>query len=175
MCSVFLILGHISEAFVCVSLQGGVGGGPGEVWLVLTDPSLQEDEPQRPRRRTLALCISAACVLTSSVVRALRSSAGCRVSFRDVVREHGRSVLRQTPPRDVQITLTKLASQAAWPPHLHTRKRFIRAPKQKLCFYNFSLFIVMFFFRSTLILTVMGCFRETFTSHKQPAGGFVKS
>lgn len=71
---------------------GGGGGGRGEVWLALTDRSLQEDAPERPRRRTLALCVSAACVLTSSVVRALGApppGGGCRLSFTDVVREHG--------------------------------------------------------------------------------------
>ena len=61
--------------------------GQGELWLVLTDPSLQEDKPERPRRRTLALCVSTSCVLTSSVVRALHSAAACCVSFRDVVKE----------------------------------------------------------------------------------------
>uniref|UniRef100_H3BWR4 Scaffold protein involved in DNA repair n=1 Tax=Tetraodon nigroviridis TaxID=99883 RepID=H3BWR4_TETNG len=69
-------------------MQGG-RAGQGELWLVLSDPSLQQDQPERPRRRTLALCVSASCLLTSSVVRALESPAGCRMSFRDVVREHG--------------------------------------------------------------------------------------
>lgn len=65
--------------------------GHGEVWLVLTDPSLQEEKPERPRRRTAVLCISTSCVLASSVVRALKSSAACRASFRDVINERGRS------------------------------------------------------------------------------------
>ncbi|XP_036072292.1 DNA repair-scaffolding protein isoform X2 [Oryzias melastigma] len=61
--------------------------GQREVWLVITDPSLQEAE--RPRRRTLAVCVSASCVLTSSVLKALRSPAVCHLSFTDVIRENG--------------------------------------------------------------------------------------
>ncbi|XP_034412045.1 DNA repair-scaffolding protein isoform X2 [Cyclopterus lumpus] len=65
--------------------------GQGEVWLVLTDPSLQEErrQPERPRRRTVALCVSTSCALTSSVLESLNSPAACRMSFRDVIREHG--------------------------------------------------------------------------------------
>ncbi|XP_031721092.1 DNA repair-scaffolding protein isoform X4 [Anarrhichthys ocellatus] len=61
--------------------------GRGEVWLVLTDPSLQE--PERPRRRTVALCVSTSCALTSCVLKALNSPAACRMSFTDAIREHG--------------------------------------------------------------------------------------
>lgn len=78
---------------VPVSVFQGSGVGQGEVWLVLTDPSLQEEKPERPCRRTAALCVSTSCVLTSSVVRALKSSAACHASFRDVIKEHGRSLL----------------------------------------------------------------------------------
>ncbi|XP_043990205.1 DNA repair-scaffolding protein isoform X1 [Gambusia affinis] len=63
--------------------------GHGEVWLVLTDPSLQEEQPERPCRRTVALCVSTSCVLTSSVLEALNSPAVCEMSFRDAIREHG--------------------------------------------------------------------------------------
>ncbi|XP_042353172.1 DNA repair-scaffolding protein [Plectropomus leopardus] len=63
--------------------------GQGEVWLVLTDPSLQKEQPERPCRRTVALCVSASCVLISSVLEALNSPAACRMSFRDAIREHG--------------------------------------------------------------------------------------
>ncbi|XP_027876731.1 DNA repair-scaffolding protein isoform X3 [Xiphophorus couchianus] len=63
--------------------------GRGEVWLVLTDPSLQEEQPERPCRRTVALCVSTSCVLTSSVLEALNSPAVCEMSFRDAIREHG--------------------------------------------------------------------------------------
>uniref|UniRef100_A0A6D2XNH5 Scaffold protein involved in DNA repair n=1 Tax=Takifugu rubripes TaxID=31033 RepID=A0A6D2XNH5_TAKRU len=73
-------------------LTQGSDVGQGEVWLVLTDPSLQEEKeekPERPCRRTAALCVSTSCVLASSVVRALKSSAACRASFRDVIKEHG--------------------------------------------------------------------------------------
>ncbi|XP_068604750.1 DNA repair-scaffolding protein [Brachionichthys hirsutus] len=62
--------------------------GQGEVWLVLTDGSLQEEQPERPCRRTAALCVNTSCVLTSSVLEALLSSAVCRMSFRDAVKEH---------------------------------------------------------------------------------------
>ncbi|XP_068593595.1 DNA repair-scaffolding protein isoform X2 [Cebidichthys violaceus] len=61
--------------------------GQGEVWLVLTDPSLQE--PERPRRRTVALCVSTSCALTSCVLEALNSPGACRMSFTDAIREHG--------------------------------------------------------------------------------------
>ncbi|CAJ1072429.1 DNA repair-scaffolding protein [Xyrichtys novacula] len=63
--------------------------GQGEVWLVLTDPSLQEEQPERPCRRSVALCVNTSCVLTSSVLRALNSPAACRMSFRDAIVEHG--------------------------------------------------------------------------------------
>ncbi|XP_030257925.1 DNA repair-scaffolding protein isoform X2 [Sparus aurata] len=63
--------------------------GQGEVCLVLTDPSLQEEQPERPCRRTVALCVNTSCVLTSSVLEALKSPAACRMSFRDAIREHG--------------------------------------------------------------------------------------
>ncbi|XP_035026018.1 DNA repair-scaffolding protein isoform X1 [Hippoglossus stenolepis] len=63
--------------------------GQGEVWLVLTDPSLQEEQPERPCRRTVALCVSTSCVLTSSVLEALRSPAACGLTFRDAITEHG--------------------------------------------------------------------------------------
>ncbi|TKS79740.1 DNA repair-scaffolding protein [Collichthys lucidus] len=63
--------------------------GQGEVWLVLTDPSLQEEQPERPCRRTVALCVNTSCVLTSSVLEALNSPAVCRMSFRDSIKEHG--------------------------------------------------------------------------------------
>ncbi|XP_070774665.1 DNA repair-scaffolding protein [Enoplosus armatus] len=63
--------------------------GQGEVWLVLTDPSLQEEQPERPCRRTVALCVNTSCVLTSSVLEALNSPAACRMSFRDAIKEHG--------------------------------------------------------------------------------------
>uniref|UniRef100_A0A096M643 Scaffold protein involved in DNA repair n=1 Tax=Poecilia formosa TaxID=48698 RepID=A0A096M643_POEFO len=66
--------------------------GQGEVWLVLTDPSLQEEQPERPCRRTVALCVSTSCVLTSSVLEALNSPAVCDMSFRDAIREHGREL-----------------------------------------------------------------------------------
>ncbi|KAF7666283.1 hypothetical protein LDENG_00113690 [Lucifuga dentata] len=63
--------------------------GQDEIWLVLTDPSLQEEEPERPCRRTVAMCVSSSCVLTSSVVKALNSPTACRMSFRDTIKEHG--------------------------------------------------------------------------------------
>ncbi|KAM4727814.1 DNA repair-scaffolding protein isoform 2-T2 [Anableps anableps] len=63
--------------------------GQREVWLVLTDPSLQEEKPERPCRRTVALCVSTSCVLTSSVLEALNSPAVCDMLFRDAIREHG--------------------------------------------------------------------------------------
>ncbi|XP_037538235.1 DNA repair-scaffolding protein [Nematolebias whitei] len=63
--------------------------GQGEVWLVLTDPSLQEERPERPRGQTVALCVNTSCVLTSSVLKALNSPAACQLSFRDAIRENG--------------------------------------------------------------------------------------
>ncbi|XP_019967536.2 DNA repair-scaffolding protein isoform X1 [Paralichthys olivaceus] len=62
--------------------------GQGEVWLVLTDPSLQQEQPERTCRRTVALCVGTSCVLTSSVLEALRSPAACRLKFRDAIKEH---------------------------------------------------------------------------------------
>ncbi|XP_026230070.1 DNA repair-scaffolding protein isoform X2 [Anabas testudineus] len=63
--------------------------GQSEVWLVLTDPSLQEEHPERPCRRSVALCVSTSCVLTSSVLEALNSPTACCMSFRDAIKEHG--------------------------------------------------------------------------------------
>uniref|UniRef100_H3CSW3 Scaffold protein involved in DNA repair n=1 Tax=Tetraodon nigroviridis TaxID=99883 RepID=H3CSW3_TETNG len=88
----------------------------GELWLVLSDPSLQQDQPERPRRRTLALCVSASCLLTSSVVRALESPAGCRMSFRDVVREHGRSLLCPAALRGLIIDRSLISFTSGWSP-----------------------------------------------------------
>nr|XP_020451308.1 DNA repair-scaffolding protein isoform X2 [Monopterus albus] len=67
----------------------GCDVGQGEVWLVLTDPSLQEEQPERLCRRTVTLCVSTSCVLTSSVLKALNSPAACRMSFRDAIKEAG--------------------------------------------------------------------------------------
>lgn len=67
--------------------------GQGEVWLLLTDPSLQEESPETPCRRTAALCVNTACVLTSSVLKAINSPAACRMSFRDAIKEHGSALL----------------------------------------------------------------------------------
>uniref|UniRef100_A0A1A8GUH8 KIAA0146 n=1 Tax=Nothobranchius korthausae TaxID=1143690 RepID=A0A1A8GUH8_9TELE len=63
--------------------------GQGEVWLVLTDPSLQEEQLERPCRRTVALCVNTSCVLISSVLEALNSPAVYQMSFRDAIRENG--------------------------------------------------------------------------------------
>ncbi|KAL6103861.1 spidr [Pungitius sinensis] len=87
--------------------------GQGEVWLLLTDAALQEEEeeeeeeewPERPRGRTVALCVSTSCALTSSVLAALNSPAPCCVSFTDAIREHGvllcaeQSVVEVSEPR----------------------------------------------------------------------------
>ncbi|XP_018531932.1 DNA repair-scaffolding protein isoform X1 [Lates calcarifer] len=78
--------------------------GQGEVWLVLTDPSLQEEQPERPCRRTVALCVSTSCVLTSSVLEALHSSAACCVLFRDAIKEHGVLLCAEQSVVEVQST-----------------------------------------------------------------------
>lgn len=61
----------------------------GEVWLAITDPSLQEERLEEPLRRTAAVCVNASCALTSSVLEALNSPTAGRMSFRDVIKEHG--------------------------------------------------------------------------------------
>ncbi|XP_051944380.1 DNA repair-scaffolding protein isoform X1 [Hippocampus zosterae] len=63
--------------------------GQGEVWLVLTDQSLQGGSPDRPCRRTVPLHVNASCALTSCVVKALNDPAVCRLSFTDAIKEHG--------------------------------------------------------------------------------------
>ncbi|XP_037643021.1 DNA repair-scaffolding protein isoform X1 [Sebastes umbrosus] len=83
--------------------------GQCEVWLVLTDPSLQEEQPERPCRRTAALCVSTSCVLTSSVLEALNSPSVCRMSFRDAVREHG--VLQCVEQSVVEMSVTQSLSE----------------------------------------------------------------
>ncbi|XP_019900675.2 DNA repair-scaffolding protein [Esox lucius] len=75
------------------SQSGDVGQSPGEVWLMVTDPSLQEEpQPEGPLwRRTQAVCLTTSCVLTSSVAMAISNPTlgACLLSFRDAVREHG--------------------------------------------------------------------------------------
>ncbi|XP_034039996.1 DNA repair-scaffolding protein isoform X2 [Thalassophryne amazonica] len=63
--------------------------GQTEVWIVLTDPSLQEEQLERQCRRTVALCVKTSCVLTSPVLKALNSSPACSLSFTDALKEHG--------------------------------------------------------------------------------------
>lgn len=63
--------------------------GQGEFWLAITDHSLQDERLEGRLRRTAAVCVSASCALTSSVLEALNSPAACRMSFRDVIKEHG--------------------------------------------------------------------------------------
>ncbi|XP_056148497.1 DNA repair-scaffolding protein isoform X2 [Lampris incognitus] len=81
--------------------------GQREIWLVLTDPSLQADQIEEPCRRTLAVCVSTSCVLSSSVIRAFLSTTACRLSFRDVIKEHGvllcveQSVVQRDPVEPV--------------------------------------------------------------------------
>lgn len=89
--------------------------GQGDVWLVLTDPSLQEEPPERPCRRTVALCVNTSCVLTSSVLKALNSPSACRMSFRDAIKEHGvllcveQSVIEMCSDVDHEFSLTSTA------------------------------------------------------------------
>ncbi|XP_075877686.1 DNA repair-scaffolding protein isoform X2 [Nelusetta ayraudi] len=64
--------------------------GHDEVWLVVTDPSLQREQLEGLCMRTVPLCLSTSCVLTSPVLLALKSPAACRMSFRDAIREQGR-------------------------------------------------------------------------------------
>ncbi|KAL0966210.1 hypothetical protein UPYG_G00292350 [Umbra pygmaea] len=68
--------------------SGDVAQVPGEVWLIVTDPSLQQPEVP-PCRRTLAVCMTTSCVLTSSVAKAISTPGVCYMSFRDAVKEHG--------------------------------------------------------------------------------------
>uniref|UniRef100_A0A096LUG2 Scaffold protein involved in DNA repair n=1 Tax=Poecilia formosa TaxID=48698 RepID=A0A096LUG2_POEFO len=98
--------------------------GQGEVWLVLTDPSLQEEQPERPCRRTVALCVSTSCVLTSSVLEALNSPAVCDMSFRDAIREHGvllcaeQSVIETTTRQDSLSSSEPQVKTLPQPPRL---------------------------------------------------------
>ncbi|XP_061776473.1 DNA repair-scaffolding protein isoform X3 [Nerophis ophidion] len=62
--------------------------GQGEVWLVITDPSLQDGPLGRSCRRTAGVHVNTSCVLTSSVHKALQSTAMCRLSFRDIIKDH---------------------------------------------------------------------------------------
>lgn len=84
----FVLFFSVSVRAVCFQHQS-CGVGQGEVWLVLTDPSLQEEQPEKGCRRTVAMCVSTSCVLTSSVLEALHSPAACHMSFRDAIKEHG--------------------------------------------------------------------------------------
>ncbi|XP_044076432.1 DNA repair-scaffolding protein isoform X3 [Siniperca chuatsi] len=109
--------------------------GQGEVWLVLTDPSLQEEQPERPCRRTVALCVNTSCVLTSSVLEALNSPAACRMSFRDVIKDHGvllcveQSVVEMCPvdpEGNLQSASSTLVSQSLSEPQAKTLPQPVR-------------------------------------------------
>ncbi|XP_057713729.1 DNA repair-scaffolding protein isoform X2 [Corythoichthys intestinalis] len=63
--------------------------GQGEVWLVVTDQSLQDAFPNKLCRRTVALHVNASCGLNSHVLQALNDPAECCLSFTDVIKEHG--------------------------------------------------------------------------------------
>uniref|UniRef100_A0A3B5AHB9 Scaffold protein involved in DNA repair n=1 Tax=Stegastes partitus TaxID=144197 RepID=A0A3B5AHB9_9TELE len=97
--------------------------GQGEVWLVLTDPSLQEEQPETPRRRTVALCVNASCALTSSVLEALNSPAVCRMSFTDAIKERGK-VCPVEPEALLESTTGPLQSLAE--PQAETLPRPVR-------------------------------------------------
>ncbi|AWP03961.1 putative DNA repair-scaffolding protein isoform 4 [Scophthalmus maximus] len=92
--------------------------GQGEVWLVLTDPSLQQEQPEMPCRRTVALCVSTSCVLTSSVLEALHSPAACRVSFRDAIKEHGVLLCAEQSVVEVCSAEPEVSQQATTRPGL---------------------------------------------------------
>ncbi|XP_077470739.1 DNA repair-scaffolding protein isoform X2 [Stigmatopora argus] len=63
--------------------------GQREVWLVLTDQSLQEALPSKTCRRTVSLHVNTSCGLNSHVRQALNDPAACCLSFTDVVKEQG--------------------------------------------------------------------------------------
>ncbi|XP_023259543.1 DNA repair-scaffolding protein isoform X1 [Seriola lalandi dorsalis] len=110
--------------------------GQGEVWLMLTDPSLQEEQAERPCRRTVALCVSTSCVLTSSVLEALDSPGACHMSFRDALKEPGvllcveQSVVEVCPvePEDglQSATRPELVSQSLGEPQAKTLPQPVR-------------------------------------------------
>uniref|UniRef100_A0A3Q3MCG2 Scaffold protein involved in DNA repair n=1 Tax=Mastacembelus armatus TaxID=205130 RepID=A0A3Q3MCG2_9TELE len=100
--------------------------GQGDIWCVLTDPSLQEEQPERLCRRTVALCMSASCVLTSSVLEALNSPAACHVSFRDAISENGIVEVCSLDPDNSLESTTRQDSPSLTEPQVKTLPQPVR-------------------------------------------------
>ncbi|KAG7455259.1 hypothetical protein MATL_G00254760 [Megalops atlanticus] len=82
------------------------GPGRGEDWLFVTDPGLQQGEPEPEGdgcRRTVPVCVSAPGVLSPAVLQALSGASACSLTIKDAVKEHGairveeRSVVQLEP------------------------------------------------------------------------------
>ncbi|XP_061111391.1 DNA repair-scaffolding protein isoform X2 [Conger conger] len=121
-------LGHCCSftATVIYKRQQGSGPGQSEVWLFVTDPSLQrEQEENEGLSRTLVVRVSSSCILHPAVLKALTTSSLCSLTFKDAVRKDG---LIQCSERSViQLdTLTSAPSSdspgTGGPPLLHPVK-----------------------------------------------------
>ncbi|XP_061549417.1 DNA repair-scaffolding protein isoform X1 [Phycodurus eques] len=77
-----------SATVICKRIQRS-DIGQGEVWLVLTDQSLQDGSPDRPCRRTVAMHVNNSCALTSCVLKVLNDPAVCHLSFTDAIKKNG--------------------------------------------------------------------------------------
>ncbi|XP_077375418.1 DNA repair-scaffolding protein isoform X2 [Festucalex cinctus] len=94
------------------SMHSSCEVGQGEVWLLLTDQSLQDSSPDRPCRRTVALHVNASCALTSCVLQALNDPAACRLSFTDAIKEHGVLLCVEHSIIEVADSVTSRSTQA---------------------------------------------------------------
>ncbi|XP_030069991.1 DNA repair-scaffolding protein isoform X2 [Microcaecilia unicolor] len=70
-----------------------VPSGQQELWLFVTDAGLQADpEHSLEELRVVPVCVTASCILESSVIQALPASLPCIMYFRDALKENGRII-----------------------------------------------------------------------------------
>ncbi|KAL4657294.1 DNA repair-scaffolding protein isoform X1 [Arapaima gigas] len=87
--------------------------GQSEFWLFVTDSSLQTGQ-EGEQQRTVPVYVSSSCVLLQEVARTLSQPSACRLTFKDVVKEHDavlcveRSLLQLEPLRDLDPSLIQL-------------------------------------------------------------------
>ncbi|XP_006170512.1 DNA repair-scaffolding protein isoform X3 [Tupaia chinensis] len=84
-----------------------------EIWLFVTDISLQANDESDPRLpRTLPVCVAPSCVLGPEVLEALTVARPHRVLFRDALRDQGLIVCIERTVLLLQKPLPCVASEA---------------------------------------------------------------
>ncbi|XP_023573449.1 DNA repair-scaffolding protein [Octodon degus] len=85
-----------------------------EIWLLVTDISLQTKTQNSPRLpRTLPVCVAPSCVLCPEVLEALTMAAPCSIFFRDALRDEGQIVCVERTVLLLQKPLLCVTSGAA--------------------------------------------------------------